>query len=264
VIEPPINGFPLVFTEAVVANDAVPCSEPVIPADTLSDPVICVLPLTLAVPFTSRRKPASVVVPMSRLPLECNCILELPLPRKSIARPVVPLNKSILPLLVNPPYNFKGSPVENTAGVFKDVPTLAVPFTSKRKPASVVVPIAKFPLLNNIAFVELLLINQIPVPPTFATSQALVPTVKVKIELPDALYIFIKEDVDPPDDAGVLVPTPNLEFVLSQNKLADPIIAPADPLVNRTDPVANPDKLTGDVVEIEPDTESDPVISEFP
>jgi hypothetical protein len=52
--------------------------------------------------------------------------------------------------------------------------------------------------------------------------------------------------------------------VLFQNKLDDPVIAPSDPLVNRTDPVANPDKLTGDVVEIEPDTESDPVISEFP
>jgi hypothetical protein len=52
--------------------------------------------------------------------------------------------------------------------------------------------------------------------------------------------------------------------VLFHVKLDDPVIAPADPLVNRTDPVANPVKLIGDIVEIEPDTESDPVISEFP
>jgi hypothetical protein len=30
------------------------------------------------------------------------------------------------------------------------------------------------------------------------------------------------------------------------------------------DPVVNPVKLTGDIVEIEPDMESDPVTSEFP
>jgi hypothetical protein len=48
-------------------------------------------------------------------------------------------------------------------------------------------------------------------------------------------------------------------ILASQNKFADPVIAPADPLVNRTDPVANPDKLTGDVVEIEPLTVRSPL-----